>query len=1325
TVIGPSGSGKSSLIYAGVIPALRKSKRFGAGEWDVKILRPGAKPLTALAEALAASPEQLASATFSQRTLLFVDQFEELFTLAEASEAQTFLDTLNALIGKSNLYMLLTVRADFYPDLMACSLWQPIRANRLELTPLGDEELRTAILQPAAQVGVTIDEVLVERLVADAAGESGALPLVQETLVLLWEKVERRHLALQAYVEMAEGNRNGLQVAIDRRATVVYENLPDDAKPIARRIFLRLLQFGEGRLDTRRQQAVDELRASGDDSALFDETLDRLADSRLLTLSGGEGETTRQVDISHEALIAGWNKLQGWIQERRVAEQTRRRLEEKASEWMRLGSGEGGLLDEYELHEAQEWLDSVDSIELGHSKDLAGLVQASQDAINTRRAEEEAAQRRELEQERALTEEQRQHAEDQAKATKGMTKRARIAIGIGVLAIALALLAGWLAVLADKSATTANENAANEVIARQTADANKAIADANAEGEAIARQTAEVNEQLAIRNEATAVAEHVETLAQLRGRLALEASRLQNTQLDQSLLISLGIGELYSRTIEADGSLIDGLTHDLRVLTHLRNDPPERFIVQDLAFSPGGWLAAGGRQDGAIVLWDTNAQPMHPITLPTGSVNVTKVAWGHQEDLLGFGNAIGRVGLWRRGTEPADILLGERNSFLVSAAAISPDDSLLATGSCADLNTQTLICELGEIKLWDIETRLPLSPTLTGHRSWTEGLAFHPTRPLLASAGCLEIWVEGDSSCGQGEILFWDTERRVRMDGPAVGIRGDLIRAVAFSPLTTTTTLAGGTQDGRVVLWTLTVTETGVAPTAITPLSKLHTNPVQSLAYNEDGSLLVSSSCSSFGDRCTEGEIYLWDTATRELVDVLYSHADVVNGVAFHKGYLASGGRDGQVILRDLALRDTFVRRLDGHTTAVKMVAFHPSSQWLASLSGGEIRIWDVVKGVPVTAPLVGEEDYLFRTSLDIIGELDAEQLSTALLEQFKEDGYDLPPYAQVSVEEPANRWSVLDFDTGYTYTIRREGDGLNVYAGFEFLSLAFSPDGSTLVASDDQGRLWRWRMEGAVWSALEPVADVNQSRITVLAYHPTQPLLAAVVCTDWVGTCLQGEILFWDTSSYTITSRHQVHEQAPTNLAFSADGALMLSGSLDGSMAVWNMQTLTVTEMLRTETSGSVDDVGINRYGNPLLAAVNRRGEVFLWDRDTLAREQLPYALGQSRNTGQIAFSPIAPLLVGGALDGSIVLWDTEKRRPIGHPIQGHGSSPVNDVAISPDGRWLASSDESGTLLLWPLEIDVWRQWACQVANRELTLDEWRTYFGAKGEISLCPAKS
>ena len=114
-------------------------------------------------------------------------------------------------------------------------------------------------------MGVTVEDALAVQLIADAAGESGALPLVQQTLVLLWEKVEGRTLKLVGYQAMADGGRNGLQVAIDRWADNVYHNQLSPAKlpgaqPIARRIFLRLVQFGQGRADTRRQQTVAELR---------------------------------------------------------------------------------------------------------------------------------------------------------------------------------------------------------------------------------------------------------------------------------------------------------------------------------------------------------------------------------------------------------------------------------------------------------------------------------------------------------------------------------------------------------------------------------------------------------------------------------------------------------------------------------------------------------------------------------------------------------------------------------------------------------------------------------------------------------------------------------------------------------------------------------------------------------------------------------------------------------------------------------------------------------------------------------------------------------
>ena len=389
-VIGPSGSGKSSLVQAGLLPALRNSGLFGPGEWLVRSVRPGTHPLAALTHALdVASPEEfhlptlLSTEPGTTRLLLVVDQLEELFTQS-GEEHAAFLDGLNALIELDDCYVVMTVRADFYSDLMTSTLWPQIEHHQMGLTPLDDESLRAAVAKPAERVGVFIEAALVERLVAHAAGEPGVLPFVQEILVRLWERLARRFLPLAAYETLAGGQQNGLRGVMAQIADERLHQLLPPQQILARRILLRLVQFIEGRTYnyTRRQQPVSTLRAVDDDGTLLDQTLHYLADHRLLTLSsGGNGE--RLVDISHEALLNSWPTLQRWIAERRDAEQTRRRLEGKAQEWVRFGRGEGGLLDATELAEAEAWLGGGEAAELGGAgQDLRAMIEASRVAIN-------------------------------------------------------------------------------------------------------------------------------------------------------------------------------------------------------------------------------------------------------------------------------------------------------------------------------------------------------------------------------------------------------------------------------------------------------------------------------------------------------------------------------------------------------------------------------------------------------------------------------------------------------------------------------------------------------------------------------------------------------------------------------------------------------------------------------------------------------------------------------------------------------------------------------------------------------------------------------
>ena len=159
---------------------------------------------------------------------------------------------------------------------------------------------------------VTLDADLLERLLADAADEPGVLPLLQETLVLLWGKMQRRRLTLAAYAQIGRDNRSGLMVALAARADAVMASLAPAQQAVAQRILVRLVQFGEGRPDTRRQQPRSALAGASDDATLFDLTLQQLVAARLLTLSGDDRQDPR-VDLAHEALIAGWPQFQRWL----------------------------------------------------------------------------------------------------------------------------------------------------------------------------------------------------------------------------------------------------------------------------------------------------------------------------------------------------------------------------------------------------------------------------------------------------------------------------------------------------------------------------------------------------------------------------------------------------------------------------------------------------------------------------------------------------------------------------------------------------------------------------------------------------------------------------------------------------------------------------------------------------------------------------------------------------------------------------------------------------------------------------------------------------
>src|SRR6266496_2927193 len=379
-ILGPSGSGKSSVVFAGMFPRLRKEPG-----WLLTHLRLGNAPFQALATALLLLLEEkmtetdrlienrkLASALSkgelsisevvdriaqkhqgSSRVLLAIDQFEELYTLCpEPALRQQFLDALVKAVEAqrsqqhSLMTVVLTLRADFLGQALAHrSFADVLQDAALMLTPMTHVELKTAIEEPARQIGVTFAPGLVERIVDDVENEPGHLPLLEFALTLLWERQEKKRLTHEAYEEIGR-----VEGALARYADQVYEALGEDEKERVRRVSVQMVRPGEHTEDTRRLATRGELGEEGWILAR------RLSDKRLVVTDvTPNGQET--AEIVHEALIQRWTRLQAWMNADRTFREWQERLRATLHQWEESKQDEGALLHGALLTEAKYWLE--------------------------------------------------------------------------------------------------------------------------------------------------------------------------------------------------------------------------------------------------------------------------------------------------------------------------------------------------------------------------------------------------------------------------------------------------------------------------------------------------------------------------------------------------------------------------------------------------------------------------------------------------------------------------------------------------------------------------------------------------------------------------------------------------------------------------------------------------------------------------------------------------------------------------------------------------------------------------------------------------------
>ncbi len=365
-VVGPSGIGKSSVVRAGLIPALRNGAITGSDDWLITDFFPGSRPFRELERALEriapaipttmrlalaeGEPDALmvepALWPFSNKVLLLIDQFEELFTLSDPVTTSRFLALLQRCASHDDIYCVVTLRADFLDrPLRYSGFGETLRTGLVTLRSLNPDELSQAINRPLENVGIAVDDDVAARMVAAVHDQPGALPHLQHALTQLFEIRETNLISVGDYEKVG-----GVTGALARKAEEVIQSLGTEERGSAKQIFLRLLTIADDGIPTRRRVRVTDLEFLRPANVL-----DAFTRARLLVSDSDPVTRQPTIEIAHEALLSTWPRLASWIHEHQGHIVMRRRLAESAREWQSSGESQDYLLTAQRLSQHEEW----------------------------------------------------------------------------------------------------------------------------------------------------------------------------------------------------------------------------------------------------------------------------------------------------------------------------------------------------------------------------------------------------------------------------------------------------------------------------------------------------------------------------------------------------------------------------------------------------------------------------------------------------------------------------------------------------------------------------------------------------------------------------------------------------------------------------------------------------------------------------------------------------------------------------------------------------------------------------------------------------------